>query len=138
MINTIEDEISNIIENGRIIKIDPVIHVLNIARLKEIYEEKNKGKMRKEMIPINKQIALDLNISVRQVVRLSFFNKLIPKLKIAFCERKFNISIGIKCAELSDIEQEIIWLLIECGCKINKDVIEKLQIVFDSNMGKTN
>lgn len=138
MSNAIDNEISNIIERGRVIKVDPVIQVLNIARLKELYEEKNKGKMRKEMIPVNKQIAEDLNISEKQVIRLCFFRKLIPELKTAFLKGEITLSNGIKYAELSDMGQRIIMLMLESGCKLNQDIVEKLQSILDSNTDKKN
>lgn len=123
----IDSEIRLIATNEEVRKADPATQALNVARLKKLYERKNMGKSRKEMIAVNKQIAEDLNISEKQVRRYDAIDKLIPELKEAFKERQITLSDGMNFAKLTEEEQRIILSLVKKGDKVSKEEIEALR-----------
>lgn len=123
----IDSEIRLIATNEEVRRADTVTQARNVARLKRLYERKNMGKSRKEMIAVNKQIAMDLHISEIQVKNYSTIDRLIPGLKEAFKEHQITLSDGMNFAKLTEDEQKIILSLVKKGEKVSKKEIEILK-----------
>lgn len=123
----IDSEIRLIATNEEVRRADTATQALNVARLKKLYERKNMGKSRKEMIAVNKQIAEDLHISEKQVKRYNAIDKLIPELMEAFKERQITLSDGMNFAKLTEDEQRLMLSLIKKGDKVSKEEIEALR-----------
>ncbi|MCM1159889.1 MAG: ParB N-terminal domain-containing protein [Roseburia sp.] len=123
----IDSEIRLIATNEEVRRADTATQALNVARLKKLYERKNMGKSRKEMIAVTKQIAEDLHISEKQVRRYDAIDRLIPELKEAFTERQITLSEGMNFAKLTEDEQRLILSLVKKGEKVSREEIEMLR-----------
>lgn len=123
----IDSEIRLIATNEEVRRADTATQALNVSRLKKLYERKNLGKPRKEMIAINKQIAEDLQISQMQVKKYNAIDRLIPELKEAFMKKQITLTDSMNFAKLTEDEQRLILLLSQNDDKVSKQELEALK-----------
>lgn len=93
----------------------PSLKAANVARLAKLYERKNVGKPKSELININKKIAEDLNISEKHVISLKQADQLIDPLKDALDNNELTIKNGAAIGKLSQESQEEIHSLMKDG-----------------------
>lgn len=123
----IDSEIRVIITNEEVRDTDPAVRSQNVMRLADLYERKNIGKSRKDMINVNSQIAKDLGISERQVINYKSITHLIPELQEEFKNRNISLKEGSGYSKLNEEEQRLILNLLHSGEKINLDELSTMK-----------
>lgn len=94
-------------------------------RLIELY--KKKSAETGEKINITKKVAEDLHIGERQARRYSTIEKLLPELKEAFDQAKFNLENAASIANMDPESQKLIVSLIQNNKQIGKEELEKVK-----------
>lgn len=115
-----------IIHNETSRPFDPLRTAKNLSELAQYYKEENRSLPRSARSNVNERIARELNgrYSVREIIRLKNFDKLIEPLKNAAIENNISIIELSKYHTLSVQEQEVLVHYIE-GCeKSGKGVLE--------------
>lgn len=115
-----------IIHNETSRPFDPLRTAKNLSELAQYYKEENRSLPRSARSNVNERIARELNgrYSVREIIRLKNFDKLIEPLKNAAIENNISIIELSKYHTLTVQEQEVLVHYIE-GCdKSGKGVIE--------------
>lgn len=124
--DVIDSEIRLIITNEMSRDRSPAMTAANVDRLQKLYERKNIGKKKQEKINVANQIAQDLDLDKRQVLRYRSLQNLIPELRSEFESHNITLTEGTNYAKLSQDEQEKLLQLLRAGKKATNAELESL------------
>lgn len=124
--DVIDSEIRLIITNEMSRDRSPATTAANVDRLQKLYERKNIGKKKQEKINVANQIAQDLDLDKRQVLRYRSLQNLIPELRSEFESHNITLTEGTNYAKLSQDEQEKLLQLLRAGKKATSAELESL------------
>lgn len=122
----IDSEIRLIITNEMSRDRSPAMTAANVDRLQKLYQRKNIGKNKQEKINVANQIAQDLDLDKRQVLRYRSLQNLIPELRSEFESHNITLTEGTNYAKLSQDEQEKFLQLLRAGKKATSAELESL------------
>ena len=97
-----------------------------ITRLAKLYSSLNRRRGKKDKVNVNEQIAKDMKITPRQVIKYKNVEKLIPELQEAFRANNITLSEADSFKNLSEEEQRMIVTMLEEGKKIKADEARQL------------
>lgn len=124
--DVIDSEIRLIITNEMSRDRSPATTAANVDRLQKLYQRKNIGKKKQEKINVAHQIAQDLDLDKRQVLRYRSLQNLIPELRSEFESHNITLTEGTNYAKLSQDEQEKLLQLLRAGKKATNAELESL------------
>lgn len=124
--DVIDSEIRLIITNEMSRDRSPATTAANVDRLQKLYQRKNIGKKKQEKINVANQIAQDLDLDERQVLRYRSLQNLIPELRSEFESHNITLTEGTNYAKLSQDEQEKLLQLLRAGKKATSAELESL------------
>ena len=97
-----------------------------VSRLAQLYSSINRRRGKKDKINVNEQVAKDMNLTARQVIKYKNVEKLIPELKEAFASNHITLTEANSFKNLSEDEQRMIVDMLEQGRKIQADEAKQL------------